>query len=70
MGRNLDIDSCYDLKDENIESFRMRGFVKLKDVLSPEVLAHFGAEFTRVVHSSNKQNLPMEERNTYQKAFI
>ena len=53
MGRNLDIDSCYDLKDENIESFRMRGFVKLKDVLSPEVLAHFGAEFTQVVHSIN-----------------
>ena len=70
MGRNMDIDSRYDLKDEHIESFRMRGFVKLKDVLSPEVLAHFGAEFTQVVHSSNKQTLPMEERNTYQKAFI
>jgi len=66
----LDIDSHYELSEEQIGSFRERGFIKLKDVLSPEVIAHFGAEFTRLVHASNKQTLPMEERNTYQKAFI
>jgi ectoine hydroxylase-related dioxygenase (phytanoyl-CoA dioxygenase family) len=66
----LDIDSHYAISEEQVVSFRERGFIKLKDVLSPEVIAYFGAEFTRLVHASNKQTLPMEERNTYQKAFI
>tara|TARA_B100000809_G_scaffold212702_1_gene216800 strand:+ start:518 stop:736 length:219 start_codon:yes stop_codon:yes gene_type:complete len=66
----MDIYSHYELTDEQIASFRSRGFVKLKDVLSPEVLAHFGVEFTEVVHASNTQKLPMSERNTYQQAFI
>jgi len=66
----MDIDSHYELTDEQIASFRSRGFVKLKDVLSPRVLAHFGAEFTEVVHANNTQKLPMSERNTYQQAFI
>jgi hypothetical protein len=66
----MDTDSHYELTDEQIASFRSRGFVKLKGVLSPEVLAHFGAEFTKVVHASNTQKRPMSERNTYQKASI
>ena len=66
----MDIDTAYALTEEQIESFRERGFVKLKEVLSPEVIAHFGEEFTKVVHASNKQTLPMAERTTYQKAFI
>ena len=66
----MDIDSHYAISEEQVVSFRERGFIKLKDVLSPEVIAYFGAEFTRLVHASNKQTLPMEERNTYQKAFI
>ena len=66
----VDIDSHYELTDEQIASFRSRGFVKLKDVLSPEVLDHFGAEFTKLVHANNTQKRPMSERNTYQQAFI
>ena len=66
----VDIDSHYELTDEQIASFRSRGFVKLKDVLSPEVLDHFGAEFTKLVYANNTQKRPMSERNTYQQAFI
>ena len=66
----MDIDSHYELTDEQIASFRSRGFVKLKNVLSPEVLDHFGAEFTKLVHANNTQKRPMSERNTYQQAFI
>ena len=66
----VDIDSHYELTDEQVTSFRSRGFVKLKDVLSPEVLDHFGAEFTKLVYANNTQKRPMSERNTYQQAFI
>lgn len=67
---DVDIDSRYPLTEAQIASFRERGFVKLKEVLSPEALAHFGAEFTQVVHAHNKNTAPMAERTTYQKAFI
>ena len=55
----MDIDSHYELTDEQIASFRSRGFVKLKNVLSPEVLDHFGAELTKLVHANNTQKRPM-----------
>ena len=60
----MDIDSHYTLGKEQIVSFRERGFIKLKEVISPDVIAHFGAEFTQVVQAHNQQKLPMEERNT------
>jgi len=66
----MNIDSRYELSDEQIASFRERGFVKLKEVLSPETLAHFGEELTRLVYENNNNTKPMVERNTYQKAFI
>src|SRR6266536_1853458 len=66
----LDIDSPYLLTENDIASFRTNGFVRLKHVLSPEVLAHYGDEITRKVFELNTLNLPMSERTTYQKAFL
>lgn len=70
MATPLDIDTPYALTQEQIAAFRKRGFIKLKDVLSPEVLAHYGREFTQTVHEYNKNTQPMAERSTYKKAFI
>lgn len=66
----LDIDSAYTLKDEQIAFFRENGYVKLKNVLSPEVLQHYGREISRQVKELNTLDLPMEQRSTYQKAFL
>ena len=44
--------------------------MKLKGVLSPEVLAHYGPEITRLVKELNTQSVPLEERSTYHKAFL
>ena len=60
----------YPLTDEQIARYRRDGFVKLSDVLSPAVLDTYGAEFTRLVRELNRQTLPIEERNTYGKAFL
>ena len=38
----LDIDSHYKLTTEQIAYFREMGFIHLKQVLSPEVLAYYG----------------------------
>jgi ectoine hydroxylase-related dioxygenase (phytanoyl-CoA dioxygenase family) len=66
----MDIDSPYSLSAEHVAAFRRDGFIKLKQVLSPETLAHYGAEITRLTIELNTQSKPMEERSTYDRAFL
>lgn len=65
-----DIDSAYTLTDEQIKFFRTQGYIKLKNVLSPEALEYYGREISRKVIELNTLNIPMEQRTTYQKAFL
>lgn len=60
----------YPLTAEQIAHFQQHGYVKLKNVLSAEVLTRYGAEISRVVQALNTQKLPLEERGTYAKAFL
>lgn len=60
----------YPLAPEAIDNFRKNGYVKLKQVLSPEVIGFYGAEISRMVQQLNTQNKPMAQRNTYEKAFL
>ena len=64
------LDEPYVLTSEQIEKFRRDGYVKLKHVLSPEVIAYYGQEITRQVVLLNNQSKPMSERSTYEKAFL
>lgn len=66
----VDIDSPYPLPSGAVEAYRKNGFVKLSRVLSPETLAQFGAEISRLTLELNTQHLPLEERSTYDKAFL
>lgn len=66
-----ELDRHYPLTSAQIQQFQDQGFIKLKQVLSPEVLAHYGDEITRQVFRLNKlADTPMSQRNTYQKAFL
>lgn len=67
---HLDIDSPYPLTPSQIEQFERDGFIKLKDVLSPAELKHYGDEITRLTIALNTQDAPLEERSTYDKAFL
>lgn len=66
----IDLHSPYALSAAQIAQFRRDGFIKLKDVLSAETLAHYGAEVTRLTIELNTQQMPLEERSTYDKAFL
>ncbi len=66
----IDLDTPYRLPDGAIDTYRANGFVKLSKVLSPETLEHFGAEISRLTLELNTQHLPLEERSTYDKAFL
>jgi len=66
----LDIDSEYKISPEQVARFQKDGYIKLKDVLSPDVLDYYGKEITRMVLLLNKQDKPLEQRTTYGKAFL
>jgi ectoine hydroxylase-related dioxygenase (phytanoyl-CoA dioxygenase family) len=66
----MDIHSPYTLTPEQIAQFRRDGCIKLKQVLSPEALAHYGAEITRLTIELNTQSKPLAERSTYDRAFL
>lgn len=67
----FDLDSpSYRVSDEQIAFYRQHQFIKLKQVFSPEELAHFGEAITAKVVELNTMHLPMEERDTYSKAFL
>ena len=66
----LDIDSEYKISPEQVARFEKDGYIKLKDVLSPDVLDYYGKEITRMVLLLSKESKPLEERTTYGKAFL
>lgn len=64
------IDTPLHLGDAVISDYRENGYVRLPSVLPPEDLVHFGSEITRLTLALNTQNKPMEERDTYDRAFL
>ncbi|NIJ51105.1 phytanoyl-CoA dioxygenase family protein [Dyadobacter arcticus] len=58
------------LPEGAVEHFNTYGYVKLKDVLSAELLSHYDSVITDLVFSLNKLTKPMEERTTYERAFL
>ncbi len=65
-----DLNSVYSISPEQIEQYRANGYIKLKHVLSPETLAHYGREISRKVKELNSEHLPLEERDLYHRAFL
>ncbi len=60
----------FQVSEEARRYYNENGCVKLKNVLSPEILAKYGEEITSKTKELNALHLPMEERSTYQKAFL
>ncbi|MGB7737926.1 MAG: phytanoyl-CoA dioxygenase family protein [Steroidobacteraceae bacterium] len=66
----IDTDSHYPLTADQVTFFREHGFIKLRDVLSRATLEYYGREITRLTIGLNTQDKPLEERSTYDKAFL
>jgi len=66
----IDLDTPYSLPADAISKFRDAGFIKLKDVFSPEELDHFRPGLTDVVLDKARDKGPLEQRDTYGKAFL
>lgn len=66
----IDLDRAHLLGEQQIEGYRRNGFIKLKDVFNADELAHYGTEITRLTIALNTQTKPLEERTTYDRAFL
>ena len=64
------LDAPYDLSNEQIQYYRTNGFVKLKNVLATEVVDCMRTTISAEVQRLNTQHVPLEERDTYSKAFL
>ena len=60
----------YPVSQEAKDFYQENKFVKLKQVLSPEVIDYFNGIFSEEVDKLNSKSLPLESRDTYGKAFL
>ena len=70
MNRLRSLDEPFDLDEARQRQFAERGFIKLKGVLPEATVQSLEPEITSRVIELNTQHLPMEERSTYDKAFL
>jgi ectoine hydroxylase-related dioxygenase (phytanoyl-CoA dioxygenase family) len=63
-------ETAFALTADQIAHYRENECIKLKNVLSPGEIEYYGREISRKVVELNTMHLPMEERETYSKAFL
>ena len=66
----IDIDTPYDLSRDSIERFQRDGYVRLSHVFTAEELEHFGTAINQATIRLNTEDRPLEERDTYERAFL
>lgn len=64
------IDEKYLLTEDQINFYRKNKYIKLKNVFDGETLAHYGKIIKDKVAELSIETIPMEERDTYSKAFL
>jgi ectoine hydroxylase-related dioxygenase (phytanoyl-CoA dioxygenase family) len=64
------LEQPYLLTQEQIEHYNRYRYIKLKEVLSPEVVSFYADVISRKVTELNQQTTSMDNRNTYGKAFL
>lgn len=64
------VDAVYTISREQIAFYQEFGYIKLKHILSPELLEHYRAIIHDRVAELSQDALPIEQRDTYGKAFL
>jgi hypothetical protein len=65
-----ELDSPYSLQKKQIDFYQENGYIKLRHVLTPDLMKYFQVEITKKVRELNTQHLPLGQRSTYAKAFL
>lgn len=64
------LDQPYPLPAEAIDFYQKNRFIKLKNVLDAETLAYYGERISQKVAELNTNDRPLDQRDTYGKAFL
>lgn len=64
------LDSEYRLSQDQIEQYRRDGFILLRGVCSPEEIRPYRDAIFDATMGHNRETRPLEERDTYGKAFL
>jgi ectoine hydroxylase-related dioxygenase (phytanoyl-CoA dioxygenase family) len=65
-----ELDTPFPQTAQQIDFFNENGYIKLRQVLSPELIAHYRRVISERVAELSADTLPMEQRTTYGKAFL
>lgn len=60
----------FDVTSAQVEAFRRDGFIRIPGLLSADVLAHMDQVISAEVQRLNTQQVALEDRDTYGKAFL
>ncbi len=60
----------YPLSQEAIDFYQKNRFIKLKNVFDADTLAYYGEKISQKVAELNKNDKPLDQRDTYGKAFL
>lgn len=64
------LDSEYSLSQAHIDHFREKGYARVDGLLSPEEVAVYRGVILEAAMKHNRETRPLEERDTYGKAFL
>lgn len=64
------LDEPYALTQEQVDFYQKNRYIKLKHVLDRASLDHFNRVISDLVDKMNTQEVPLDERDTYGKAFL
>lgn len=64
------LNNNYKLTSDQIAFYRKNSYIKLKDVLTAEVIQFYNQVISDKVNELNKVDLPLDKRDTYGKAFL
>jgi ectoine hydroxylase-related dioxygenase (phytanoyl-CoA dioxygenase family) len=64
------LDQPYELPKEAVEFYQQNRYIKLKNVFDAETLAYYGEAISKKVAELNAEDKPLDQRDTYGKAFL
>ena len=64
------LEEPYDLSHDQVQFYQENRYIKLKHVLNDQTLRFYNEVISEQVHKMNKVEIPLEDRNTYGKAFL
>ena len=64
------LDANYSVTPAQVKYFSENGFIKIKNIIDASVIDYMNIVISKEVDRLNNQQIPLEERDTYGKAFL